>query len=164
MKIFLTLLLFISFNAMASDLETFFSKLEGSWDKITAESQRETPQGGLTHSNATKFAAKVTRQGNSWGFVEDMCWQEDGSAPECGAAALSYVIENDELSIVLDNQTYPVTILEVAEDFLMITLSTGDYDFTAVLMMMDDQTLSQQSVMELHDGTKEYQILNLRKQ
>lgn len=162
MKIFLLLCL-ATFSAQAATLETFFTQLEGGWIKESATSQRETPAGHITQSHATKFVASVTRAHNRWSFAEDMCWTTEGSEPVCGEASVSYEVQGDSLFLLLDDQKLPVEVMELADEFLMIMMTTNEYVFTAILSV-ENNKLSQQSVMELTDGTKEYQFLELIKQ
>ncbi len=162
MKIFI-ILCFVTFTAQAATLESFFTKLEGGWNKISAESHRETTAGQITYSQATKFVASVSRTANQWTFAEDMCWTTESEAPVCGEAAVSYEVQGDSLFILVDGQKLPIEVMELDDEFLMIMLTTGDYVFTAILSI-EGNKLSQQSVMELIDGTKEYQFLELIKQ
>lgn len=162
MKIFL-ILLFVNFNVQAATLESFFSQLEGGWMKESVTSQRETPAGHITQSHATKFVAMVTRTANRWSFAEDMCWVTDSEAPVCGEASVAYDVEGDHLFILVDGERLPVEVMELDDEFMMIMLTTNSYVFTAILSL-EGQRLSQQSVMELSDGTKEYQFLELIKQ
>ncbi len=162
MKIFL-ILCFVTFTAQAATLESFFTQLEGGWNKVSAESHRETPAGQITYSRATKFEAMVSRAANQWIFAEDMCWATESEAPVCGEASVSYEVNEDALFLLVDNQKLPVEVMELDDEFLMIMLTTNDYVFTAILSITDNK-LSQQSVMEMTDGTKEYQFLELIKQ
>lgn len=158
--IVLSLCLF-SFSAFAG-LENFFTNLEGGWKKISADSYRETTAGEIFHSVATRFEAKVTRKGNRWDFAEDMCWKLEDEAEACSQATVAYEIVGEKLVVISEGQRLPVDILESSDDYLVIVVATAEYSFTAVLTL-DGNTLSQDSVMELPDGTKEYQILNLIK-
>ncbi len=162
MKIFILLCL-ATFTAQAASLESFFTQLEGGWNKESATSQRETPAGHITQSHATKFEAQVTRSSNRWSFAEDMCWSTNGEAPVCGEGSVSYEVQDSSLFILVDEQKLPVDVMELSDDFLMIMLTTNDYVFTAILKVTGNK-LSQESVMELTDGTKEYQFLELIKQ
>jgi hypothetical protein len=162
MKIFLIFCL-VSASVQAATLESFFTKLEGPWKSHSAETHRETPAGHITFSRATKFEASVTRAASRWSFAEDMCWSTEGEAPVCGKARVSYEVENDALFILMDDQKLPVEVMELDDEFLMIMLTTDDYVFTAILSVSGNE-LSQQSVTELNDGTKEYQFLELIKQ
>jgi len=155
---FLTLCLF-SFSAFAG-LETFFSSLEGGWKKISADTYRETTDGEIFHSVGTRFEAVVSRTANRWDFSEDMCWKPDGGEETCSKASVAYVIDGETLYVISGEEKLPVDVLESGDDYLVIMLSAADYSFTAVLTL-DGQTLSQDSVMEMADGTKEYQHLLL---
>lgn len=157
----LSLCLF-SFSAFAS-LETFFTSLEGGWNKITADTYRETTDGEIFHSVATRFEAVVSRTGNRWIFSEDMCWMEEGAEEICEKASVAYVVDGETLYAVVGEEKLPVDVLESGDDYLIIMLATPEYSFTAILTV-EGNNLSQESVMELPDGNKIYQLLNLSKQ
>lgn len=163
MKNFLCLFLLVSFSAGASTLENFFGALEGRWTSTSADSYRETTDGEISHSAGTKFEALVERTGNRWTFTEESCWQSEGEEPSCGKSELAYVVEGDALSIEMEGKSYPVDILEMADDFLTLTLSTEDYVFMAVITR-EGKVLTQNGVMEFADGTKLYQLLDLIRQ
>lgn len=160
-KFFILSFCLFSFSALAG-LETFFTNLEGGWKKTAADSYRETTAGEIFHSVATRFEANVTRKGNRWDFAEDMCWKLEDQAAVCSKATVAYEIVGNQLVVISEGQRLPVDILESSDDYLVIMVATVEYSFTAVLTL-DGNTLSQDSVMELPDGTKEYQILNLIK-
>jgi hypothetical protein len=92
-----------------------------------------------------------------------MCWATESEAPVCDEASVAYEVQDSALFLLLDNQKLPVEVMELDDEFLMIMLTANDYVFTAILSITDNK-LSQQSVMELTDGTKEYQFLELIKQ
>lgn len=157
----IAILCLFSFSAFAQ-LETFFSSLEGRWSKISADTYRETTDGEIFHSVGTRFEAVVTRSGYRWDFNEDMCWATEGEAEVCGPAAVSYEVEGDNLYAIVEGQRFQTDVLESGVDYLIIVLSTEQYSFTAILTL-EGNNLSQESVMEFPDGTKEYQILSLGK-
>ena len=160
MKTFLLLsLCLFSFSASAS-LETFFTSLEGSWKKSSADTYRETINGEIFHSVATRFEAVVSRTGNRWDFAEDMCWSEEGGENICEKAAVAYEVDGETLYLIVGEEKLQVHVMESSDDYLFIVLSTPEYSFMAVLTL-EGRTLTQQSVMELTDGTKIYQILDL---
>ena len=163
MKYLLLLCLFLSSLASASTLEKFFSGLEGSWTLNSAESHRETPAGEITSSVASFFSAQVSRKENSWNFVEKICWTRAGVGPECLEAALAYEVIGEELVLHSEGKSYPVDVLECDENFLLFVLSLDDATTTAVLSR-DGATLEQNTVTELVQGDKVYELLNLRKQ
>lgn len=156
--IILSLCLF-SFSAFAG-LETFFTSLEGGWKKISADTYRETPEGEIFHSVATRFEASVSRTGNRWNFSEDMCWKPEEGEETCSKGSVAYEVDGESLFIIAGDEKLPVDVLESSDDYLVIMAATADYSFTAVLTL-EGNTLTQDSVMELPDGTKEYQLLNL---
>lgn len=163
MKIFLVLVLMISFRADASTLENFFSSLEGTWKSSAADSYRETTDGEISHSRGTKFVATVTRSASRWSFSEESCWEVVNEKADCDHSVLTYVVDGNELSVEMDGEAYPVDILELDDDYLIMMLSTSAYTFTAVITR-EGNTLNQQAEMEMGDGTKVYQILDLQKQ
>ncbi len=138
-------------------------KLEGHWEKRELDSYRETTDGGIIHSVGTKFVADVKRVGNSWDFAEVVCWKETGKAEVCSEGAVSYVIDGDKLTIAMGEAKIDVDVLEVDDDFLCITFTSEDSTFLATLTI-DGGELSQDSVSESADGSKEYQIFRLTKQ
>lgn len=154
----LSLCLF-SFSAFAG-LETFFSNLEGKWSKVSADTYRETTEGEIFHSVATRFEAMVSRNGNRWDFSEDMCWKPEDGTETCSKGSVAYEVEGESLYVISGDEKLPVDVLESSDDYLVIMVATADYSFTAVLTL-EGNTLTQDSVMELPDGTKEYQLLNL---
>lgn len=141
-------------------LETFFSNLEGRWEKISADTYRETTEGEIYHSVGTRFEAVVTRTANRWDFSEDMCWRPEEGEETCSKASVAYEVEGETLYVISGEERLPVDVLESGDDYLIIMLSTADYSFTAVLTL-EGKTLSQDSVMEMADGAKEYQHLLL---
>lgn len=158
----LSLCLF-TFSAHAGVLENFFTKLEGHWDKISADSYRETPEGEFNHSVGTQFSADISRVGQQWKLSEEVCWAEEGQDEACGESFVTYEIQGEELFAILDGEKYPVDVLEVEDDYLMMMLVTQDFAFTAILSV-DENGLSQESVFEMADGNKDYLFLKLRKQ
>ncbi len=162
-KLLLATLCLFSFAASAGTLESFFTKLEGHWEKRELDSYRETPDGEIIHSEGTKFSADVKRAGNTWNFTEAVCWKEEHKPEVCGEDTVSYVVDGDALSILVGVTKIDVDVLEVDEDFLSMTFSTGDSTFLANLTVEGGE-LSQDSVSESADGSKDYQILRLTKQ
>ncbi len=158
----LSLCLF-TFSAHAGALENFFTKLEGHWEKITADSYRETPAGEFNHSSGTHFTADIKRVGQQWLLSEEVCWAEEGQDEACGESAVTYEIQGEELFAIMDGEKYPVDVLELEDDYLMMMLVTQDFAFTAILSV-DEKGLSQESVFEMADGNKDYLFLKLRKQ
>ncbi len=162
-NILLAALCLFTFSAHAGTLETFFTSLEGQWEKITADSYRETPAGEFNHSTGTHFTANVKRDGQTWRFSEEVCWAEDGQDEACGESFVTYEIQGEELFAIFDGEKYPVDVLELEEGYIMMNLVTQDFAFMAVLTV-DESGLSQESVFEMPDGVKEYQFLKLGKQ
>lgn len=158
----LSLCLF-TFSAHAGALENFFTKLEGDWDKITADFYQETPAGEFRHSTGTHFSAKIQRVDQQWLLSEEVCWAEEGQDEACTESAMAYEIQGEELFAVMGGEKFPVDVLELEDDYLMIMLVTQDFAFTAILSV-DEKGLSQESVYELADGNKDYLFLKLRKQ
>lgn len=164
MKQILTLALcLIPFTASAGTLESFFTKLEGHWEKRELDSYRETPAGEITHSVGTRFVADVKRVGDRWNFTEDVCWKEEDKPEVCSEGAVSYVVDGDRLLIAMGEAMIEVDVLEVDEDYLSMTFSSEDSSFLANLTF-DNGELAQDSLSESADGTKEYQIFRLTKQ
>ena len=160
-----SLILFLclfTFSAHAGQLENFFTKLEGHWEKISADSYRETSTGEFKHSVGTHFTADIVRVGQQWKLSEEVCWAEEGQDEACGESSLIYEVQGEELFAILDNEKFPVEVLEIEDGYLMMMLATKDFAFTAILSV-DEKGLSQESVFEMADGNKDYLFLKLGK-
>ncbi len=162
-NLFTLFLCFFTLSAHAGQLENFFTQLEGQWEKISADNYRETAAGEFTHQVGTYFTANVKRVGQEWKFLEEVCWAEEDQDEACGESFVTYEIQNEELFAILENEKYPVDVLELDDDSLTMMLVTKDFAFTAILSV-DEKGLSQESVIEMADGNKDYLFLKLRKQ
>ncbi len=104
----------------------------------------------------------VKRAGNRWDFAEEMCWKEEGHDELCSETSAAYEIEGDRLFTIVNEEKLPVDIIEIDSDYLLMSLYTSEFSFTAVLTL-EGKILSQNGVVEMNDGTKEYQLLKLTK-